>query len=140
MVTGILTLSALWFLKSYQAWSGKMFSKASDFLLGREHRFVRDYLFLSGGLLVAATATGMYLSNQQFAVDPMPVASINNRTEVDSRIYSVVRSVLSDGQAVRVAIDPSTRSPANADDVTTGSIGDELRKVTIDPCTGETKR
>jgi hypothetical protein len=119
-----------------------IFSKTTDFLLGREHRFVRDYLFMSGGLLVGATALGFYLSHTPFIADPMPVASIGNRTNVDAHIYNVVRSVLADGQTVRISADKSINpnGRTGAEGEVTGSLGAELRRVTIDPCTGETKR
>jgi hypothetical protein len=119
-----------------------LFNKAVDFIVGREHRFVRDYLMMSGGLLIAASALGIYLSNNIAAYDPMPTASISSRTEVDSRIYSVVRSVLDNGEAVRITADRSVR-PADGragEELTTGSLGDDLRRVTIDPCTGEEKK
>ncbi len=119
-----------------------LFERAVDFLLGREHRFVRDYLMMSGGILVAATAIGVFLSQSNPAADPMPTASINARTEVDPRIYTVVRSVLQpEGQSVRI---PSETASAPQDQAQpgeiTGSLGDQLRRVTIDPCTGESKR
>jgi hypothetical protein len=118
-----------------------MFSKTTDFLLGREHRFVRDYLLMSSVLMIGATALGFYLSRGAMLADPMPTASIASRTEVDSRIYSVVRSVLGNGEAVQVTADRSLdrSGKASGGDVT-GSLGDDIRRVTIDPCTGETKR
>jgi hypothetical protein len=117
------------------------FSKTTDFLVGREHRLVRDYLMVSCVMLVGATSLGYYLSRATLTADPMPVASIGARTEANPRIYSMVRSVLEpDGQSRKVmadrSIDPnSTGEPGGV----TGSLGDELRRVTIDPCTGKQK-
>jgi hypothetical protein len=116
------------------------FSKATDFLTGREHRFVRDYLMVSSALLIGATAFGFYLSRNTVIADPMPVASIGSRTEVSPRIYNVVRSVLDPDGSRKVmadrSIDPNVAGDPGA---VTGALGDELRRVTIDPCTGKEK-
>jgi hypothetical protein len=137
-----INLSTLWFLLSLQAWSNVMlFSKATDFLIGRDHKFVRDYLFISLALVATATVAGLYLSRTVVMVDDMPVASIQKRVETDRRVYNVVRSVLNNGHSSRVLADQSIGSNArltSSGDVT-GSVGDAMRKVTIDPCTGETK-
>jgi hypothetical protein len=108
--------------------------KATDFIFGRDHRLVRDYLILSGALMIGATSLGMYLSSSiEVSSDPLPVASINKRSEADARIYHVVRSVFNPQDTTVQA------STSRNEGETTGSLGDDLRKVTIDPCTGKTK-
>jgi hypothetical protein len=116
-----------------------LFSKATDFLIGRDYKFVRDYLFITTGLVIGATALGTYMSRKAVVVDEMPVASIQKRVEVDTpRVYSVVRSVLNDGNSTRVLADRSLDANAGASSAgeVTGSIKDQMGKVKIDPCTG----
>ena len=115
------------------------FEKLGDFLAGREHRFVRDYLFLSGAVLIGATMLGAYLSRHVVEVDTMPVASIGDKAgQKGVKTYNLVRSVL-DPSGGTTRVDTVPADTAVPDTIVTGGIAAGLRSVRIDPCTGETK-
>jgi hypothetical protein len=113
---------------------------ALDFMSGRQHRFVRDYLLMTFGILVVATGIGASLSRLEFGADPMPVASTQRSAADGPRTYVVVRSVLdADGRSRTIALDDggaAIADPLATGAVPTGNLAEGMRAVTIDPCTG----
>jgi hypothetical protein len=113
-----------------------MFGRLSDLLFNNEHRLIRDYLMLSGAVLVVATAGGAWLARVSAPVDPMFTASVPENKPKTTTHYQV-RSVLDpDLRSTRLE---SRAGEGAADVITTGGIASSLRSTRIDPCTVETK-
>jgi hypothetical protein len=113
-----------------------MFGRLSDVLFSSEHRLVRDYLMLSGAVLLAATMGGAWLARISTPVDDITTASVPAAKNTNGTHYHV-RSVL-DPELRSSRVDISSREGA-ADTIVTGGIAASLRSTRIDPCTSATK-